>query len=184
MSVPLGGIEAYLNQLQYGNAGQAARNLHQQGRTESAAVEAAGGVSPKADRTDGFSPIKAGETATTNLRQREPIAQEETRSDLLDLIKERLQRGEHLSDSDMRYLRNHDPGLYQKAKQVSDIRQKFSEILARAPRGEGGKIYREVLAQAQKAQASGDAEIGQLLAKAVEKEFADFRGGKAEKTGK
>ncbi len=181
MSVPLGGIEAYLNQLQYGNAGQAARNLHQQGRTEPAGAEAAGGVSPKADRTDGFSPLQPGETNTTMLKQREPIVQEKTRSDLLDLIKERLQRGESLSDSDMRYLRNNDPALYQKAKQVQDIRQKFSDILARAPKSEGGKIYREVLAQAQKAQASGDAEIGQLLAKAIEKEFADNRSGNTPK---
>ncbi len=179
MSVPLGGIEAYLNQLQFGTAGQAARNTNQQTKVESTAAEVAG-MTPKADRKDGFSQINAAESNAASLKK-EPMVKEETRGDLLGLIKERLERGENLSDSDMRYLRNHDPALYQKAKQVQDIRDKFSNILQRAKRSESATVYREVLAQAQKAKGA-DAVTGEFLVKAIENEYKGYRGAPAAKT--
>ena len=171
MSIHLGAIDAYLDQILVSERGTTAKNSQQDTNGQRVASIENGGSSQSA-RRDGFAPDNQ---KMVGLLKSETAQQEENRLDYGEMIKERLEKGERLSESDMKYLRGYDPALYQKAKRVQEIRDKFSEILQKAPSSEANKIRREVLAQAQKAKGGGDKEIGNLLVRGIEKEFSDFK---------
>ncbi|MDL2253507.1 hypothetical protein LJC49_05455 [Ruminococcaceae bacterium OttesenSCG-928-I18] len=170
MGIPLGGIDAYLDQMLVTEKSTAAKNTKPHAKVQAVAPDNSG-VSSNTVRRDGFAP--APEKMVGLLKSKETEAQE-SNLDYGELIKERLEKGERLSDSEMKYLRNYDPALYQKAKRVQDIRDKFSELLQRSPRNATQKIHREVLGQAQKARQTGDRQTGEMLVRSIEKEYRDF----------
>jgi hypothetical protein len=76
--------------------------------------------------------LKAAGASTLTASGTKKTKNDTTDSTKLAIIKSKLRKGQELSASDLRYLKEHDSDLYQKAKQTQDIREELRQALKHA----------------------------------------------------